>query len=264
MNSTLALKKADYEAEIGSFLGFGRGEARGDVPWTSAQETIVRFDCASGIRRFYYCGHPWSFMHPVAELTLRSGERTVSLPDDFGGVDAGAEISITTDSGGFRAAYQFCGQGRVEKAYSNEQDATGPPVMIAMRPIKKMEPGKMQTMELHIYPEADQDYTLRFPYFFNANYLTDVTPYVYGGVENHEAILECCLAVAEMRRDNTVGVHAMEANRLLAIAISLDKRRQPKHLGYNYDRSDDLGHDERWNRSMTISNGVIINGVLYD
>ena len=262
MNSTLALKKADYEAEVGDFLGFGRGSAQGEEEWTTDKATKIRMDVASGLRRFYWCGHPWSFLKPLAALTLKDGDSTVDLPDDFGGIDNGARVTVTTSSNAYTTILGFVSPVIVKQAHSENQDAEGFPELIAQRPVKNMAPGRMQTSELYVYPTADQEYTLTFPYYFNPNYLTDVSPYVYGGIEHHEAILECCLAVAEMRRDGMVGVHAQEALRLLGVSIGMDKRKQPTRLGYNHDRSDEVYSDE-YGRQVTTTGGVRINGTLY-
>ena len=267
MNSTLALKKSDYESEVGDFLGLGRGELGGEEAWADEDKTRIQMDVSSGLKRFYFCGHPWSFLKPFAELLLKSGETTVRMPDDFGGVDDGVQVAITNSSLILLAALDFTGPGRVQKAISELPNATGMPRLISQRPVKNMPAGKMQVSELFVFPTSDQDYTLTFPYFITPNYLTDVSqPYAYGGVEHHETILECCLAVAEARRDNVLTVHSAEAQRLLAASIQMDKRKQPNNLGYNNDRSDKTNWWERWNGHgwSNTGGGVTVNGTLYD
>lgn len=262
MTSTLALKKADYESEVGDFMGWGRGTLGGDIAWTAAKIIKIHMDVASGLRRFYYCGHPWTFLNLMATLTLKSGSTTVQMPEDFCGLEGGTKALVLNSTGSRIALLDFLGAGRVQQAFA-DSGSSGPPQMIAQRPVKMMAAGKLQRSELLIYPEADQDYTLKFPYFFTQDYLLDVTqPYAYGGVEHHETILECCVAVAEIRRDNAMGVHSMEAQRLLQMSIQIDRRKQPKKLGYNRDLSD--GIEEDWNsRGQTTSGGVVINGISY-
>lgn len=263
MNSTLALKKAHYESEVAEFRGFGRGEDAGDTAWTDKMLTTIQMDVASGLRRFYYCGHPWTFLKPYASLTLPDGATTVQLPDDFGGVDQAAMVVVANSDGQYVAELSFEGAGKVVRL-SSESTSSGPPVCIAQRPLKQMQSGKMQRSELYVFPTSDQDYTLTFPYFITPNYLLDVTqPFAYGGIEHHETILECCLAVAEARRDNQLGVHSNEAQRLLQQSIQIDRRKQPTRIGYNGDRSDCLWADDVFSR-VNQSNGVVINGVTYD
>ncbi len=265
MNSTLALKKSDYEQEVGEFMGWGRGEAAGDTPWEEVGQFVeqkILMDVKSGLRRFYWCGHPWSFLKPLATVTLRTGASTVSLPDDYGGVDGGAEVQIVNEGGVGLCPLKLIGPGEVKRLHTESPDSSGSPRAIAHRPMKTMPDGAMQLQELYVFPSADQDYTLTLPYYFTPNYLLDVTPYAYGGVEHHETILECCLAAAELRRDNVSGIHSAEAPRLIQVSISMDRRKQPTRLGYNRDRSD--GQEDDWNgRGRTIGGGITINGTLY-
>ena len=264
MNSTLALAKADYEKEVGYFLGYGRGAGDGDSEWTADQQIIITADVKSGLRRWYYCGHPWSFLKPFAAIAIPEGATTVELPDDFGGIDGGTTANLTNSSNSFLARLQFKNPGKVLQALSEATAATGPTRIISIRPVKALKPGKMQTQELYFFPEADQDYTLTFPYFVTPNYLLDHTPYAYGGVEHHEAILESCLAVAEARRDNAMNVHSAEFKRLLQLSVEIDRRKQPTNLGQNRDTSDGVGFDQ-WNgHGWQATGGVTINDVYYE
>ncbi len=273
MLSTLALRKLDYEGEVGVYLGRGRGEAFEDPPWEERDARNIRMDVASGLRRFYFCGHPWSFLKPMADLTLLSGDDQILLPEDFGGMDGGTRITVLnpSDAQG-RLMIEVTGIGRVVQARSLTPTTTGIPRLIALNPVKNIPAGNMQRTELWAYPTADQDYTLRFPYLITPNYLLDVTqPYAYGGVEHHETILECCLAVAEQRRDDTMRVHSQKADEYLQRSIRLDQRKQPIRLGPNRDLSDD--QEGAWGRypwdywnghGWNMARGVTIDGVLYD
>jgi hypothetical protein len=267
MNSTLALKKSDYEREVSIFRGFGHGPGSGDTEWTAKQLTIIQADVASGLRRFYFCGHAWTFMQPMASVILREGESKVTMPDDYGGKDGGTEVLVLNANGQQVAQLGFSGAGKVAARMSTAEESSGSPELLAEQPIKQMAPGKMQNSEIAVFPIADQDYTLKFPYFITPNYLLDVSfPYAYGGIEHHQTILECCLAASEVGRDNSLGVHSAEAHRLLAESIHIDRRKQPTILGYNGDRSD--GPRDRNvfgdHRNWTQFGGVTINGVLYD
>jgi hypothetical protein len=66
--------------------------------------------------------------------------------------------------------------------------------------------------------------------------LTANNPYPLGDVAFGEFLLECCLAKAEERRNDTQGVHkAVMQERMLA-AIASDKRSSGETvLGYNSD-----------------------------
>lgn len=274
MNSTLALKKSQYEAEVGYFMGFQRGEEFGDPAWDDNQRVTIQFDVASGLRRFYYCDHPWSFLNPFASLTLHEDASEVLLPDDCMGVDGGTKVSVSNSSTGqWLLSLNFRNPALVHQALLSMPDATGLPQIMGMEPIKGIPVGQMQRFRMVMFPKADRDYVLTFPYTLTANYLLDVLqPYAYGGVEHHETILESCLAVAELRRDNRIGVHATEFQRLLAISMHKDRLKNPTVLGMNMDRSDgpDLlrrnPNQQAWMNGRGWTNaggGVTIDGTYY-
>lgn len=270
MVSTLALKKSDFEAEVGDGLGWGRGVAPFPI-WTPEKVVRIQMDVASGLRRFYFCGHPWSFLNPTASIAVPIGETVIQLPDDFGGVDGGTHIICTQDSDGLgRFVLDFTGTARVIQAQALTPTATGIPQMVAQRPVKAIQPGRMQRSELIVYPIPDQVYTFSFPYLITPNYLLDVTqPYAYGGVEHHETIMEFCLAVGEQRRDDRMTTHTAKSEDLIQKSIRLDQRKRPIKLGPNIDRSDNVGgrgYDyQPWgSHGWNMSQGVSVDGVLYD
>lgn len=270
MTSTLALPKSAYEAEVGDFLGYGRGTpgTNGVLTWDATDLAHIQMDVASALRRFYWCGHPWSFLQPVYTAILETGANTVTLPEEFGGVEGGTSALVMDSSNTRIGVLSFTGAPLVEQSYL-DNTSQGPPMRIAHRPIKKMQAGRLQREELLVFPLADQVYQIVFHYFITPDFLTDVTqPYAYGGVDHHETILELCLAVAEMRRDNAALVHGPESLRLLELSQLIDKRKKPVRLGYNGDRSDSrIDHHwfDNWGgHGRTIQDGVYFNGTLYD
>lgn len=265
MNSTLAIAKSEYESEMGEYMGWGRGLNGGDQDWTPDKVIKIQFDMKSGLRRWYFCGHNWSFLRPFATLTLKTGETTVQLPDDFCGVDGGTKLSVTNDDACPIGQFPLVGAGRVVQALAETPSTTGVPRLFAQRPKKTVAPGKIQTSELIVFPEADQDYTIRLPYTIAPDYLIEtITPYPLGGVEHHEAILAQCLAVAELRRDNTLGVMNIDAEKMLQRAKDNDRRKNPNNLGQNRDTSDGVDWDRYNGHGWTQGGGVVINGINYD
>ena len=268
MISTLAIDKRIYEAEVAKFNGWGGGVYEAEETWTDDKLIKIQMDVASGLRRFYFCGFSWSFLTPEAELPIAAGSNTIQLPDGFGGIDGGTRAAVINSSGTRIRVLEFTGPARVLHAYTNSS-SSGPPELLCQRPLKNIQPGKMQHSELFMFPIPDADYTLRFAYSFTPDYLLDVTqPFAYGGVEHHETILECCLAVAEARRDNMLGVHAAESQRLLERSMKIDRRKQAKNLGYNGDRSDERWPDRHWydrdDHGLSQQVGVTRNGSFYN
>ncbi len=261
MPSPLALKKADYQAEMGSYLGWGRTEWADD----EGKDAKMQMDTASALRRFYWPGHPWSFLKQPVSLTLLTGETTVAIPESYAGLDGGTEISVLDSSDNRIAKLMPIHWGTVQARFGSGT-STGSPLLISQRPVKNVPPGTTQRSEFYIWPEADQDYTLTFPAFYTPDYLLDAKfPYALGGIEHHETILEICLSVVELRRDNMRGVHNQEAEIMLRKSIAMDMRKQPIKLGVNRDRSDGPEFD-RWNGHGfgSFQGGVTIDGIRYD
>lgn len=59
-----------------------------------------------------------------------------------------------------------------------------------------------------------------------------------GGITNSEVVIESCLAVAEMREDDTANLHHEKFQQLLESSVDRDRRMgAPRKLGYNGDSS---------------------------
>lgn len=255
MESSLSLKKQDYEAAVGRHLGFGRGELSGEPAWSNRQYADIKDCVKSGLRRFYQA-HNWSFLRPVATLTLASGGYTADLPDDFGNLEGMVRVTSPTSS-----ARSFRQTGRVRMLRAEHTATrTGPPEECEVEPIRGTTATSGQRFRLAFWPTADQAYTLEAVYSLHPDALFGDRPYPYGGEAHAETILEACLAVAEERLDNTRGVHAAAFEEMLVRSKRYDQRLKPQHLGYNADRSDGVWWDGRRDR---LSDGytVTIGGV---
>jgi len=244
--SSLDLKYEDLASETGHFLGFGRGANEGEKAWTASQTKSIESCIKSGYRKFLLpppvgneTSYNWSFLHPVASLALASGEQTIPLPYDFGGLEGDAILSATSGASRW-SALRIEPEGRLLQSYAAFETApTGPPVSVALQAIKGTTDSRGQRWQLLVYPQADQAYTIQVPYFFVPEALSEPRPYALGGPNHAETILEACLSVAEQRLDDTASVHSALFMERLAASISLDRRNKPNFLGYNRDRSDD-------------------------
>lgn len=245
MESTLSLKKADFEAKVGVFLGYGRGANFGDSAWTARQEAVISDCVESGLRQFYFPppieganSFDWSFLKPYAFLTLPSGEFEVPLHDDFGGPEGQLTIDSGTGSNPYKIPFQH--EAKVKEAQAGSPNQTGRPLIVAVAPIKGTTARASQRFKLAVFPTADVTYSLAFAYYLVPDALTGVRPYCYGGAAHTETILESCLAIAEQRLDDAVSVHTMKFKERLAASIAFDRRLKPQRLGYNRDGSDGL------------------------
>lgn len=258
MEPSLAIAFAELTGSIGFDLGFGRGADNDDTTWAPEQQAIVTAATKGGMREFYFCGYDWSFLHPVATLTLLSGESTVNLPADFGGPEGKLVVSL---AGGARVCVMDFGQvGRVLVQQVAQPDTTGVPQVVCEEPIKTTSKLKGQRHRLRVWPVADQDYTLTFAYYINPNYLSGQFPYAYGGPQHAETLLAACLAYNEQVLDNVKdGPHKARFEERLVKSRAIDARQKPQHLGYNRDHSD--GRDVFWDSRHRWPEVVTFDGV---
>lgn len=258
MQSTLSAQFKDLTGDVGFFLGFGRGADNDDTEWTSSPKASIDRCVKGGLRKFYHCGYDWSFLKPVALLTLASGETTLIVPDDFGGFEG--QLSIAPSDSETFCPIPLVGVGQVYNQQSLGGETTGAPEIACLEPLKGMGQGYGQRFQLRFWPTANQAYTIRAQYYINPDYLSGTKPYAYGGPQHAETILEACLSVAEKLLDDTASVHAAEFAALLQVSQDIDRRNKPQTLGYNRDNSDlvDRSYGRRHDRwpSQTTFNGI--------
>jgi hypothetical protein len=241
VESTLAVAYQDLSGDVGHYLGYGRGAANNDLAWNSIQQGNIDRCLKGGLRKVYHCGYDWSFLKPVAQLSLLSGQDTLPLPDDFGGIEG--DLIIVDPS---RVSWRIPITGDVRYRHGLAPQTTGQPLFAEIEPLKGTQPIAGQRLQVRVWPIADADYLLQCRYYLNPNYLSGAFPYVYGGAEHAETYLEACLSVAEILLDDSSGVHAQQFAALLEISKDLDRRKKPQTLGYCGDRSD--LYDRRWGR----------------
>jgi len=259
--STLSLQYTDLAGEVGFLLGYGRGAELGDPAWTPQQQTAIDSCVKSGLRNFYVPteGYDWSFMRPTITLDFPLNAQTVTLPDDFGGIEG--QITLKSTSSQVSWPIPVMGEGLVRERYSMLPAATGRPQFAALVPLRATTATAGQRQQLFFFPAADQGYTIQFSYYVLPDYLNKAFPYAMGGMQHIETILESCLAVAERRLDNQDdGPHARDFRMRMAASIAYDRKLKPQKLGYNGDKSDMTRlhkQDQHW------LNLITVHGVQY-
>ena len=266
--SSLELKKSDFDAAVAFYLGYGRGADFDETAWTTTQRNIINEHVATGLRRFYFpsltpnapSSYSWTFLKPTAEIHLSSGIEAVALPDDFNGFDSA--ISVTQDGGTYPTTIWPTGIGRINQMYAATPDASGRPAAIAVSPIKGTTTLNGQRFQLTVFPIPDGEYTLTGQYVILPNCLTGTMPYCYGGAAHADTIRESCLAAAEKDSDDMSGIHEMQFQQRLAASISIDRRMQAQVLGYNGDKSVRMNRGAGlYNRGYDWRIPVTVNGV---
>ena len=248
--STLNLKKADLESKVGHYLGFGRGTNGSETAWSTYQQNIITDCIESGLRQFYKPpeieGHncyEWTFLQPRTTLGLASGSRVIALPDDFGNIEGPIACGATSSG----VCQELRMTGDVQRMFAESPNASGPPQFCCIEALRGGTQNESQRFELRFYPEADQAYTVTLCYTILGDALTNATPYVRGGAAHAETIIESCLAIAETRQHNQIGLHQQLFRERLKASIAHDIRLRPHHLGKN----SDWQYDRRWRRRWT-------------
>lgn len=262
--SSLALQYKDLKAEVGLFLGYGRGAEFSETTWSTAQTTTIDSIVRSGLRQFYWPppeapgrpGYDWSFLKPSVQLGLASGATVVTLPDDFGGFEG--QIALVS-SGQIPCPIPLVGEGLVRQKHA-ELTTEGKPQIAAVQPLKGTGTTAGQRFQLYVWPTADAAYTLAFTYYVNPEWLDTAFPYHWGGAMHSETVLESCLAIAEQRLDDRAEVHTAKFRERLAASIQADRKLKPQVLGMNLDRSDGRYYDRKDHLSQY---SVTVRGVQY-
>lgn len=240
----LTLKLTDLTGEAGYFMGWGRGPDNGDEEWDDRKLRDIKNACESALRMVYFQAqidprdeaHGWSFLRPSANVAVLSGAQSAALPDDFGGFESEMAVSLTGGSGAY-CPIKLTSEPMIDGRYTAYPTTTGRPQMAAERALKGTTTERSSRSELFVWPQADQNYTLRVSYYILPSYLTTANPYPYGGAAHAETFKAAVRAAAEMMLMGTPGLEMQNYTVRLAASIAYDRRHQPKTLGQNIDNS---------------------------
>lgn len=229
--SSLSIGKTEIDKFIANFLGYGRTSAS----WTTAQTADIDQARDAGVARFYG-EKDWFFLSPPTTLTTVASDYDQDLPDDFGSfretfywpVDQGYSPIIQTSVGKIREL-------------RTQTSSNGIMTHFALNP--KTQTGASGTRwEVLWYPTPDAVYAMPYRYNVLRDALSATYPYPAGGMAVREAIVEACLAAADLLINDAVGAHEQMYQVHLQRAKQQDERTQPRTLGQNDDYSDDGGY----------------------
>lgn len=180
------------------------------------------------------------------------------LPDDFGGISAGA---FTYPPASGRASVPLTSDHSLRSARQRSGLQVGAPRLCSVRPkAKETATGTRWEVAWHPIPDAEYDLTYRMNVLPDALVAsTNIHP--YGGSAHAETILESCLSIAEtMAPDNKRDLHQRLFMERLAASVMLDRQAsEPDTYGICEDRSDDLA-DRRVQYLPSDSNFRVVLG----
>jgi hypothetical protein len=247
--STLRTAKAEFEGEAGDFLGWGRGTANGEEAWNAFKQRAIDSLMKSAQAKVY-CKpqlnppdgpiHQWTFLTPTGTAALPSGGRYADLPDDFGFLVG--QMAVTTDGQTGYFPVNLDSEPKILGLYSRFPSATGRPQLVAEESLSGVTLDRSTRGRLHVYPQADRNYTLSFTYTVVPNLMAAGTPFPYGGPQHAETFKAAVRAAAELYLDNKNVNGPEQQNYMVCLAASIayDRKRKAQVVGYNADRSDAL------------------------
>lgn len=236
---SLNLAMDDLRGEIGDHLGWGRTPSA----WSARKVVEVNNILASALRKFYFQAmvtptkrHLWSFLRPVLKQAITDGVSEQVLPDDFGGFEGRA--TLTVSGSGPYWPLQQASEEEVRVLFSQDATRTGRPLMFCQRARQRTTEDRSSRFELVLFPIPDQDYTFECAYSIIPEMLTERSPWAYGGAPHAETLKAGARAAAEIYKDAARREQQANYENCLAASIGYDRQNQPKTLGINSDTSD--------------------------
>ncbi len=169
--------------------------------------------------------HIWSFLRTYKDIPLVADKYKYNLPLDFSLLDG--QVQYEADSS--YAPLEKISPDEI-LARNGITTVTSYPVHYAIVP--KTNTNEIgTTWEIWFWPTPDGAYTVRIPYILSPDKPSGTGDYIIGGPMAGEVILEMSLAIAESQEENSAGVHAELAEKLLTQLMLSDTISVPDTLG---------------------------------
>lgn len=225
----LRLTFTDVYTKVSEFIGWG--SSPGTTNLALAKDVVHR-----GYRRFLHPinmqtgrAHLWSFLKKSTVLVTESGKWVYNLPVDFNRL----RIPFKHEADSGYPYLVFTSEDKIIQ-YRAGAATTGYPHFFAIRVgtyVKEIG----TTYEVIFFETPNSTYPLVYSYIFRPSKLVETTDLFIGGDLASEAILESCLAVAEIEYDDTIGIHHQEADRLIQQLMQADTPTTANTVGKNLD-----------------------------
>jgi hypothetical protein len=261
-DGSLGLTRGYLKRLAGKELGFGPNPAS----WTHRQEQEVNTALNTGLRKFYSpmvlpgekYAHEWSFLRPIAQLTLVEDQYRYDLPADFSML-----LGPFLYAPGQNTLYQpiiLVGEHQVRQRLSRDETSNRP--TLAAIVAKTPDAGTGTRWEVLFDCGADDDYTLTFRYQCDPYQVNADQALPYGGTVHSQTVLESVLSACEEQAGKR-GLHSQRFVEELARSVGHDRKAAtPDTLGYNGDCSDLMPYNYGDSHGTGLSI-VTYNGVEY-
>lgn len=223
--------------EIRRRIAKKRGYNPDVTAWTPEQIVDVNDIIRSGYRVFLK-QHSWTFLKPVFDLILPSGQEDVDLPADFGFLVG--DLHFVDDTVANKRKLVRLNDGQVLTMRHQAMPATGQPQYCAIVPGEGPGVTHGQRQRLLLWPTPTQDWTVRGRYSLLASAISISNPHPYGGAAHSETLIQACLAASEEFND-TPGSATAHFKELVASSIEYDRKVGAQMI----DNEDSRYHRDR-------------------
>ena len=211
--------------KVSEFLGLGSSPAGTDL--TKVKDITYR-----GYMKFLLPINPrdseiyiWSFLKQEWKLELETGKWEYPLPEDFERFHRKLEYDAEE-----RRTWMTLVPLESIMRDRNVIEWNSYPRRYAIR-TAKFDKSVGSRKELVTYPTSNSTYVINSTYIMTPAKLENDGDFFIGGPLESEAILQCCLAVAENQEDELIGVETQKAVDMIQSLIRKDKGESPDTVG---------------------------------
>jgi hypothetical protein len=215
----------DVYTKVSSYLGTGSTPTGDNL--TSAKDIVFR-----GYMKFLLPINPrdseiyiWSYLKQPWKLHLEVDKWEYTLPDGFERFERNLEYDPEERSGKIVKVSE-----RVIMASRGNLQYLSYPEVYALR-AAKFDPKVGSYKEMIVYPTPTNRSILNSTYIMTPPKPENDEDFFVGGVLESEAILQCCIAVAENEQDEVLGVQTQKAIDLVQALIRKDMGSAPDTIG---------------------------------
>lgn len=220
---TLDLTYLEIYTAVSNYLGLGNPTTKAaelitvkNIVKRGYRKFLMPVDASTGSKNTAPKPFRWSFLRQTTTLSTVAGQETYILPSGYNGMVI--PLKHQTDET-FNPV-----EVPLAVIYQRKSESTSDsyPLYFA---IKEGDFSKAigRVRELMFFPIPGLVYDYYYTYWFMPEAPVEDEDLFVGPVGGSEAILECCLAVAELQEKDQLGVHNTEANILVQQLIGDDK-----------------------------------------
>ena len=227
----------DIYKKVSDYLGTGTSPS--GTALTKAKDITFR-----GYMKFLFPLNPkdseiytWSFLRQEFKIVTEANKFVYPLPDNFERFDQNGKITYGPDENNTFLTYVPLHKIHEHRNFSV---ASSEPFLYSIRTaaFDKVVGSKK---ELVLYPTPSAAYELIGYYIITPAKPESDGDFFIGGPLESDAILQCCLAVAENDEDEQMGVQTERAVEMLHTLIRKDSGDSPDSVGFVVDGNLDVG-----------------------